>query len=301
MSMNASDIVRDANSEGEDHIMTITSMKFARILVGMAVLALCLTPAWATASDESEEQERRIEIKRKVQCEGDDCSEAAGAHKIIFVDDEGNEKVIEGDGDYTWIGGDHDKMKVMMRGPGGKGGFLGVQLTDLTPELRTHFGVPVGAGVMVSKVVDESAAQAAGIQVGDIITLVNSDEVSSGGALAHAIGAHEGGEDVTLEIWRDGAVQRVTATLGESKGGHMKMMPRIHMRHGGDGAHGMRRIEIRCEDGDEDCGAGLEGVGDYDCGADECEVRVECTDDGCTCTVNGEDADCADIPGVPHQ
>ena len=31
-------------------------------------------------------------------------------------------------------------------------GFLGVGLTELTPELRTHFGVPEESGVMVSKV-----------------------------------------------------------------------------------------------------------------------------------------------------
>src|SRR5262249_4288376 len=30
------------------------------------------------------------------------------------------------------------------------GGYLGVGLLDLTPELRTHFGVPEEAGVMVS-------------------------------------------------------------------------------------------------------------------------------------------------------
>jgi len=271
-------------------------------LLGIAVLAFGFTAAWAAPIDGDGDTEKRIHIKHKVHCEGDDCSEEAGERKVIFIDEDGNKKVI--DGDHKWIGADGGHgMKMMMRGPGGKGGFLGVGLTELTPELRAHFGVPESAGVMVSKVVDDSAAQSAGVQVGDIITLVDSKEVASGGALSHAIGSHEGGETVTLEVWRDGRVQQLSATLGENEGLHMAMMPRMRMHHGatGDGAM-QRRIEIHCEDGDEDCGMGSMDVGDFDCGgAEECEVRVQCTDDGCSCTVNDEDADCADIPGVPQQ
>lgn len=176
-------------------------------------------------------------------------------------------------------------------------GFLGIMLTDLTPELRTHFGVPEDAGVLVAKVIDDSPAQRAGLQVGDVITLVDAESVASGGELARQIAGHAAGETVALEVWRDGRAQRLGATLEERQGTAGRFLPlgpRFHLRHG-DGP--MRRIEVICRDGD--CSDRHARTSDFDCdGADECEIRVLCEDGACSCTVNGEDADCKAI-GMP--
>ena len=94
-------------------------------------------------------------------------------------------------------------------------GFLGVETSSLTPELRRHFGVPEDAGVMLSRVVDDSAARAAGLEVGDIITRVDGDDIASSGQLGRAIRQKEGGEAVEIEFWRDGQVQQTTAILEE--------------------------------------------------------------------------------------
>jgi membrane-associated protease RseP (regulator of RpoE activity) len=93
--------------------------------------------------------------------------------------------------------------------------YLGVQLVDLTPELRTHFGVPEEAGVMVSSVVEESPASRAGIQTGDIITAVDGEPVQRSFELARRIGGHEDGDTVDLETWRDGKVLSLAAVLEE--------------------------------------------------------------------------------------
>jgi membrane-associated protease RseP (regulator of RpoE activity) len=119
--------------------------------------------------------------------------------------------------------------------------YLGVQLVDLTPELRTHFGVPEEAGVMVSSVVEESPASRAGIQTGDIITAVDGETVQRSFELARRIGGHEDGDTVDLETWRDGKVLSLTAvleeqerpqidirrliTLGEDHAGHERLTP----------------------------------------------------------------------------
>ncbi len=253
-----------------------------------ALLALVVSlgaAGWAIADDTNGERVHKIRIDRRVHCESENCAQRG------HIDLEG-------------LGSGH--FMRMMHGAH-KGGFLGVGLTDLTPELRAHFGVPEGIGVMVSKIVDDTPAQRAGLQVGDIITLVDGDEIASGRALAHAIGGREDGETVTLEVWRDGKVQQISTAIEERESSRTAFMPRIHLRHGGDGEHAIRRrIEIRCDDDTDDCVAKIGHLGfdfdfdfDFDCGSDECEVRVLCEDDGCTCTVNGEDADCADIPGVP--
>lgn len=154
------------------------------------------------------------------------------------------------------------------------GAFLGVQLTDLTPELRQHFGVPEDVGVMVSRVVGDSPAFRAGVQVGDVITGVSSAEITSSRSLSAEISRREGGDTVNLEIWRKGGVEQISATLEERSGSGMTS----HHVQLGD-----------CEG--DDCGTHL--VDFTHCAGEEpCRVEVRCEDGDCSCTVDGEPAEC---------
>ncbi len=94
-------------------------------------------------------------------------------------------------------------------------GFLGVSLTDLTPELRAHFAESEDAGVMVSRVVDGSPAATAGLQVGDVITAVDGELVKRSWELTQQVRQHEPEEQVSLEIFRDGRRQLIEVTLAE--------------------------------------------------------------------------------------
>ena len=94
-------------------------------------------------------------------------------------------------------------------------GFLGVEVTHLTPELRTHFGVPEDTGVMVSRLSDGGPAEAAGILVADIITAVDGAQVSDIGDLARAVRKKNEGDTVTVELYRDGALQSYPVTIEE--------------------------------------------------------------------------------------
>lgn len=224
-------------------------------------------------------QRHVIRIEKQIDCEGEDCPETGAVHRMVFVGPDGESHELESGEGLHWIAGPHHGML-----PGGMGGgYLGVMLTPMTPELRLHLGAPETAGVLVSKVVEESPAWRAGVQVGDVISAVDGDAVASPHELAHAIHAKKSGDAVTLEAWRGGSLQTLTAAVEEREG------------HAGPIAH---RIEIRCEDGE--CEGPHGAFEPYDCGgAEECEVEVRCTGDGCECTVNGEIADCAMIPG-PH-
>jgi hypothetical protein len=169
-----------------------------------------------------------------------------------------------------------------------RGTILGVAFVPLTPELRQHFGAPEDAGVLVSKVVSDSAAQAAGVEVGDIITKVDGEAIGEGFALGHAIRSRKAGDTISLEVLRDGRVQTLSATLKESAA------PMAFER---------RAIMMDCKDGDgenKECPppAILSAI---DCGGEgKCEVRVICKDQGdCTCTINGDDKPCPE--GVGHQ
>jgi C-terminal processing protease CtpA/Prc len=82
------------------------------------------------------------------------------------------------------------------------GGYLGVQVLDLTPELRRHFGVPEDSGVLVSRVEEGSPAEAAGILVGDVLTVVDGEAVSDLRELRRSIRDRETGETVSVELRR---------------------------------------------------------------------------------------------------
>jgi membrane-associated protease RseP (regulator of RpoE activity) len=91
-------------------------------------------------------------------------------------------------------------------------GFLGVQMIDLTPELREHFKVQKDAGVLVSKVVPDSPAAKAGIRVGDIITAIDGSGVDSPGDVTRVVRDKKKGDTVRIEYSRDGV--KATGTAG---------------------------------------------------------------------------------------
>lgn len=95
------------------------------------------------------------------------------------------------------------------------GAYLGVELVNLSEPLRAHFGVPEGSGVLVSNVVDDSPAARAGVQVGDIITRFDGEDVTSSRKLTTMVRKAEAGDPADLEIWRDGKVETVSTTLDE--------------------------------------------------------------------------------------
>jgi membrane-associated protease RseP (regulator of RpoE activity) len=112
--------------------------------------------------------------------------------------------------------------------PGFAGTFLGVELTETTPELREHLGGPRDAGVLVSRIQEESPAAEAGLQVGDIVTAVDGETVESARDLRHAIASREAGVSVKIDLYRDGRAEQVTATLA-------KREPRDFMKYFGPG------------------------------------------------------------------
>ncbi len=94
-----------------------------------------------------------------------------------------------------------------------KRGYLGVQLVELTPELRVHFGAPEAAGVLVSRVAADSPAGTAGLRVGDVLTAIDEVSVATNFDVARRISNYEDGAAATLEVWRDRRVQTITATV----------------------------------------------------------------------------------------
>ena len=98
-------------------------------------------------------------------------------------------------------------------------GYLGVQLLDLTEELRDFYGAPQDAGTLVSRVAEDSPAAAAGFEVGDVITGVAGERTESSREVMRAVGGLEPEDEVAVEVIRAGAPLTLNATVGEREGG----------------------------------------------------------------------------------
>jgi len=97
----------------------------------------------------------------------------------------------------------------------GKQGYLGVEMSALTPELLAHFGVAGEHGVLVSRVEEGSSAAAAGLQVGDVLTRIDGEEVTSTSRLAQLVRDRKEGDVAGVEYWRDGKVSTASVTIAE--------------------------------------------------------------------------------------
>jgi len=108
--------------------------------------------------------------------------------------------------------------------------YLGVASVELYPQLVEKFGIDVQRGAWVQEVNPGGPAEEAGIEGGgnpvefqaqsyrpggDVITKVDGKPVEDSAELADVIADHAPGEEVPLEIHRDGDVRQVEVKLGE--------------------------------------------------------------------------------------
>lgn len=93
-------------------------------------------------------------------------------------------------------------------------GWLGVQIQDVTRELAESFGMKKPQGALVSKILDKSPAEAAGLQIGDIITEFNGQEIISSASLPPMVGMTKIGETAKLKILRQGSTKEVPVKIG---------------------------------------------------------------------------------------
>jgi membrane-associated protease RseP (regulator of RpoE activity) len=136
--------------------------------------------------------------------------------RIVLVDKDGKEHVWDSEGTPV------------------RRGYLGVGLTELTPELREHFGAPEDAGVMVSSVEDGSPADKAGLQVGDIIAALDGKDIKSSWDIRAQVRELKEGEQVPITVYRDGKAQNLSATVVLRERPELNMAPLLFR---GDGEH----------------------------------------------------------------
>lgn len=86
--------------------------------------------------------------------------------------------------------------------------------TDLSGQVRAQLGVDRSDGALVVDVTAGSAAENAGIRVGDVITGLAGEDIDDSAGLGDVASDLEPGQQSEIEIDRDGDVQTLTITIG---------------------------------------------------------------------------------------
>jgi S1-C subfamily serine protease len=93
-------------------------------------------------------------------------------------------------------------------------GLLGVNIQTIDVEAAETLDIDVDGGALVTRVFPDSAAEKAGLEVGDIIVGVNDKEVTSAAELRNTIGLLRSGDNVGIRYLRDNKSSSTSAELG---------------------------------------------------------------------------------------
>lgn len=93
---------------------------------------------------------------------------------------------------------------------------LGVAIQEVNQTLADSFKLDKPEGALVSNVDPGGPADKAGLKTGDVIRRVNEQPIVASGDLPAVIGQAAPGEKVTLEIWRQGKREELSARLGDA-------------------------------------------------------------------------------------
>ena len=96
-----------------------------------------------------------------------------------------------------------------------KRGMLGVIMQNLTPDLARAFGLDRHQGVVISQVVEGSAAEKAGLKAGDVVAKINGVTVKSASAMRNMVGLMRVGAKMEISILREGEKKKLTAIIAD--------------------------------------------------------------------------------------
>ncbi len=92
-------------------------------------------------------------------------------------------------------------------------GYMGIGISDVTPENAKFFHVENNEGAVVTQVESDSPAAKAGLKVGDVITELDGQKVSDASQLQIEVGQKQPGSSIKLDVLRDSKNVSVPVTL----------------------------------------------------------------------------------------
>jgi S1-C subfamily serine protease len=99
---------------------------------------------------------------------------------------------------------------------------LGVQYQEVTNDFVELYGKEYGiseiGGAWVAEVTKGGAAEAAGIQKGDVITAIDGVKIDSSARLSEIVAQHRPNDKIKIEIKREGKVKQIEVVLRNTAG-----------------------------------------------------------------------------------
>ena len=97
------------------------------------------------------------------------------------------------------------------------GGYLGIGGLDISPERAKALNLKEERGVEVSSLAEDGPAAKAGLKEGDVVLEYNGQAVQGTAQFQRLVRETPPGRQVKITVWRGGAMQTLTATVGENR------------------------------------------------------------------------------------
>ncbi|PID80097.1 hypothetical protein CSA17_05215 [bacterium DOLJORAL78_65_58] len=114
----------------------------------------------------------------------------------------------------SWSFGNGQGKKIKITSWKRDRGFLGVELDNLNDQMGDYFEVKDGKGALIAKVIQDSAADKAGLKAGDVIVRMDDQDIASSNDV-HSVLADTKPEDrIRIQVIRKGKTKKIDLTLG---------------------------------------------------------------------------------------
>ena len=97
--------------------------------------------------------------------------------------------------------------------------YMGISFQPINPDIASRYDLPAKWGVYVTKVVQDSPADQAGLKEGDIITKVGDVALDENHSYVNTLFEFQPGDQVTLDVVRGDKTTQVNVMLGEAQPG----------------------------------------------------------------------------------
>src|ERR1700719_3509069 len=113
--------------------------------------------------------------------------------------------------------------------------FIGIQISDVTPDNAKFFHMNKAQGALISEVEPDAPGAKAGLRTGDVITELDGKPVNDAGQLQMTVGQKRPGETIHLQVMRDSKTENIPVkleALGGPKGSEVAAMEHRKARWG---------------------------------------------------------------------
>ncbi|MBF0287964.1 MAG: Do family serine endopeptidase [SAR324 cluster bacterium] len=94
-------------------------------------------------------------------------------------------------------------------------GWLGVSIQDIDSRLAKAFGLESTNGSLITGIMSNTPAEAAGFQKGDVVVRLNGNPIRSSNQFRNEIAAARANTTVDIELIRKGKIKKIKVLLGE--------------------------------------------------------------------------------------